>query len=239
MTDLPAHSVRVSTRAKRARLVVTAAEGLVVVVPRGFPVRRVPELLRTHAAWVERALARTAERRGHLDALADSPLPERIELPGVGLLWTVDARATASAGVRGRLSGDTLVLSGNVSDRAACHAAMRRAVARAASERLPLQLGGVELETGWSASKVSVRRQRTRWGSCSARGAISLNESLAYLPARLVRYVLVHELAHTRRLDHSPAFWRLVEVHDACWRDARRELREAWRHIPAWADPGR
>jgi hypothetical protein len=130
-----------------------------------------------------------------------------------------------------------LALTGKVDDREACFAALRRAVSRAAAERLPLMLGGVEAETGWSATRVSVRRQRTRWGSCSAAHAVSLNESLAFLPQRLVRYVLVHELAHTVRLDHSPAFWALVEEHDADWKTARRDLRDAWRHVPVWADP--
>jgi predicted metal-dependent hydrolase len=66
---------------------------------------------------------------------------------------------------------------------------------------------------------------------------VSLNESLVFLPQALVRYVLVHELAHTRRMDHSPAFWALVEKHDAAWRTQRRALRDAWRHVPGWADP--
>jgi len=102
---------------------------------------------------------------------------------------------------------------------------------------LPLMLGGVEAETGWRASAVSIRRQRTRWGSCNSRHAISLNESLVFLPPSLVRYVLVHELAHTKRLDHSPEFWALVEKHDAAWRAQRRALADAWRHVPGWADP--
>jgi predicted metal-dependent hydrolase len=158
-------------------------------------------------------------------------------MPGIGLRWTVTQRPARGPGVRGRLTGDELVLTGDVDDREACFEALRRAVARSARERLPLMLGGVEAETGWSASKVTVRRQRTRWGSCTAAHAVSLNESLVFLPQRLVRYVLVHELAHTRRLDHSPAFWALVEEYEASWRQARRDLRDAWRHVPVWADP--
>jgi predicted metal-dependent hydrolase len=215
---------------------VDAHKGLVVVVPRGFAVARVPEVLRAHAAWIDRAMARTSERRERAEGLALAPVPDRVELPGIGLTWALELRPSDASGVRGRVAGDTLVLSGATADREACYEAMRRAVARAARQRLPLQLGGVEAETGWHAAAVAVRRQRTRWGSCSARGSISLNESLVFLPARLVRYVLVHELAHTRRLDHSAAFWALVEAHDAQWRGARRDLRDAWRHIPAWAD---
>jgi predicted metal-dependent hydrolase len=234
---MPEYSVRVSARARRVRLLVSARDGLVVVVPRGFDQRQVPAILARHAAWIERALANNAERRAHLTAHESGPLPEHLALPGIGLRWQVVLRPGAGAGVRGRVAGEEIVLSGETGDHAACYDALRRAVARAARQRLPLMLGGVEVETGWSATRVSVRRQRTRWGSCTTKGAVSLNESLVFLPPELVRYVLVHELAHTKRMDHSPAFWALVEEHDAGWRGSRRALREAWRHVPGWADP--
>ncbi len=231
------YTLRISPRARRVRLLVNPREGLVVVVPRGFDQREVPAILRRHASWVERALAGSAERREHLAAHEDGPLPTSVKLPGIGLRWDVVLRPGAGTGVRGRVAGETLVLSGETGDHAACYEALRRAVARAARERLPLMLGGVEVETGWSATSVGIRRQRTRWGSCTSKGAVSLNESLVFLPPDLVRYVLVHELAHTKRMDHSPAFWKFVEAHDAGWRASRKALREAWRHVPGWADP--
>jgi hypothetical protein len=231
------YTLRVSDRARRVRLLVSARDGLVVVVPRGFDQRQVPEILARHAAWVDRAVANGAERRDHLTAHEDGPLPAVVTLPGIGLHWDVVLRPGPASGVRGRVSGETVVLSGETGDHAACYEALRRAVARAARQRLPLMLGGVEIETGWSASRVSVRRQRTRWGSCTSKRAVSLNESLVFLPPELVRYVLVHELAHTKRMDHSQVFWSLVEEHDLGWRASRRALREAWRHVPGWADP--
>jgi predicted metal-dependent hydrolase len=231
------YTVRVSARARRARLTVSPRGGLVVVVPRGFDQRQILAILDQHAAWIERAVARTVERRDHLEAHESGPLPSHVKLPGIGAAWDVVLRPGPGVGVRGRVSGDTIVLSGEIGDHEACYEALRRAVARAARERLPLMLGGVEAETGWRASRVSVRRQRTRWGSCTAAGAVSLNESLVFLPQALVRYVLVHELAHTRRMDHSSAYWSLVETHDAAWRTQRRALREAWRHVPGWTEP--
>jgi predicted metal-dependent hydrolase len=231
------YTVRVSPRARRVRLQVSPRHGLVVIVPRGFDQRQVPTILRTHEEWLERAVGRNAERRAHLAAHETGPLPARVELPGIGLVWDVLLRPGPSSGVRGRASGDTLVLTGETSDRDACYEALRRAVGRVARERLPLMLGGVETETGWRASRVSIRRQRTRWGSCTSKGALSLNESLVFLPQSLVRYVLVHELAHTRRMDHSPTFWALVERHETSWRSQRAALGDAWRHVPGWADP--
>lgn len=60
---------------------------------------------------------------------------------------------------------------------------------------------------GFSVRKVSVRNQKTRWGSCSADNNISLNVNLIHLPSQLMRYVILHELLHTRIKNHSRHFW--------------------------------
>lgn len=63
---------------------------------------------------------------------------------------------------------------------------------------------------GFEYSKVTLRDQKTRWGSCSAQNAISLNQKLQFLPSYLIDYVLIHELAHTRHKNHGPQFWSTV-----------------------------
>ena len=97
-------------------------------------------------------------------------------------------------------------------------------------------LAQVARETGLSYGRVAVRRQRSRWGSCSARHDISLNCALLFMEADLVRHVLVHELAHTRHLNHGPAFWRLVARLAPDFEAAERALRGAWRNVPAWVN---
>ncbi|MBF0138229.1 MAG: M48 family metallopeptidase [Magnetococcus sp. DMHC-1] len=75
-----------------------------------------------------------------------------------------------------------------------------------------------------SVSGLSIRGPRTRWGSCSARGRINLNWRLLWLPEELVDYVLVHELCHRHQMNHSPAFWSLVQHHVPDWQRRRRQL---------------
>ena len=58
--------------------------------------------------------------------------------------------------------------------------------------------------------RVQFRQMTRKWGSCSSKGSVTLNESLFYLPHHLVEYVVVHELAHLVELNHSPAFWALL-----------------------------
>ena len=80
--------------------------------------------------------------------------------------------------------------------------------------------------------KTSIRSQRTRWGSCSARKNISLNWRLIQMPAEVCDYVLLHELAHTQHMNHSTEFWGLVERMAPEWRVSRDWLRQHGNSLP-------
>jgi predicted metal-dependent hydrolase len=102
----------------------------------------------------------------------------------------------------------------------------RRALRERARTELTARLGAIAAEQGMSVAGVSIRNQRTRWGSCGRDGHISLNWRLVLMPPEVRDYVLIHELMHLRRLDHSPAFWRLVAAACPGYREARQWLRK-------------
>ena len=95
-----------------------------------------------------------------------------------------------------------------------------------ASLELPVHLYHLADHHGLIVSGVSVRNQRSRWGSCSPTGHISLNWRLVLMPDDIRDYVLIHELMHLRRLDHSRHFWRLVAHACPNYQKARKWLRE-------------
>jgi predicted metal-dependent hydrolase len=100
----------------------------------------------------------------------------------------------------------------------------RQLLARAAKE-LPPQLMALAARHGLTVHRVTIRNQRSRWGSCSSRGHITLNYRLMLMPAHVREYILIHELMHLKQPNHSIRFWRLVD--EACpgFRDAERWLK--------------
>lgn len=246
----PAYCVRVSARARHVRLVMTPDRGLEVVVPRRFDRRRIPELVQSKREWIERAAARVSAeeqmRRRRLEA--DPPcLPERIHLAAVGEEWLVEYRASrvpdSSRNARGRVAarerpGRRLVVTGDIDDADSCRQAICRWLHRKARRHFISRVAEVAFQHRLDYQRVSVRQQRTRWASCSRRKTISLNVKLLLLRPELVDYVILHELCHTVEMNHSPRFWRRLEMHDPEYRAHRALLKGAGVVVPSWVDHG-
>ncbi len=74
--------------------------------------------------------------------------------------------------------------------------------------------------------RVAIKNQKSCWGSCSAHGNLNFNYKIAFLPAHLADYVIIHELCHLAQLNHSPQFWALVATTCPEYRACRRELKQ-------------
>ncbi|NJD98213.1 M48 family peptidase [Thermococcus sp. LS1] len=92
-------------------------------------------------------------------------------------------------------------------------------------------IGEYSRKMGVEPGKIYVRLGRSKWGSCSSRKNLSFNLRLIVVPENLKRYVVVHELAHLRYLNHSKAFWELVGRFYPDYKTARRELKHWWRVV--------
>jgi predicted metal-dependent hydrolase len=103
-----------------------------------------------------------------------------------------------------------------------------RAIAR---EVLPPRLLALAAQHGLTVTRVSIRDQRSRWGSCARGGLICLNWRLVLMPEWVRDYVLIHELMHLRRMDHSPKYWKHVAAACPEYEAARQWLRTHGREL--------
>jgi len=229
------YTIRRSPRARHVWLRFTGSGELVVVVPRRFDMRRVPGVVESNREWIQRAETRAAAHR-EASAQADAgALPDRIRLSAVGREFAVEYRATDSSRVSVVECPDGwLVVTGSTGDVEACRNALVRWLHRVAHDALPPLLREIAAGEGFALRRITVRSQRTRWASCSRSGNISLNIRLLFVDPELVRHVMLHELCHTVRMDHSRTFWALLERYDPDWREHRRGLRAEWRRVPGW-----
>jgi predicted metal-dependent hydrolase len=98
---------------------------------------------------------------------------------------------------------------------------------RTAERELPVRTRELALVHGIAVRRVTVRAQKTRWGSCSARGTISLNWRLIQAPPHVVDYLIIHELMHRREMNHSARYWKLVATACPDYRSAELWLKKS------------
>jgi len=233
-TDEPGNDIelewqlRVSRRSRYARLRILPFGGLEVVIPTRFPRNQVASLVAQHADWARQQLRRQAQLRSAVS------LP-----PTLSLAFDDSSTAIRYHGA-GPLQGDLFTQSDGksidiyASEQREAIRELRRWIRRRARLLLPPLLERVSAQTNLAYNRVSIRSQKSRWGSCSSRCNISLNDQLLFAPPATVEYLMIHELCHTRHLNHSRAFWDLVQSHCPDYRRHETLLGKSRDLVPDW-----
>jgi predicted metal-dependent hydrolase len=196
-----------------------------IVVPVGVNARAVRDFVQRFTPWIDRKVAA-------MQCFAEpaAAIPRSIEFAYTGERFEVEWEEAA----RRELMLDGARLRVRAPDIEQARLKLREWLKLAAQERLAPALLQLARHLNYSIERVVIRCQRTRWGSCSTRGTVSLNCSLVFLAPDVVRYLFVHELAHTKHMNHSAGFWRLVETLEPDYRRLDRELLAGWRTVPLW-----
>jgi predicted metal-dependent hydrolase len=207
-------------KARRYILRVKPDGTLRVTIPRGGSRAEAMAFMARHLSWVTRERARARSERapvqwthGSMVMFAGALHQVRIEAPETGLVACFADRTVAvesALDVRPEIERDL------------------RALAKA---RLVPRLYALAAQHQLEVSRVTIRNQRSRWGSCSRAGAIALNFRLVQMPPDVCDYVLIHELMHLKQQNHGRRFWALVEKACPAFRDAERWLRREGRGL--------
>ncbi len=236
-TSLPEpieYTLIVSKSARRVYLRVEQGRGLLVTIPKRYPKREIPALLESQRSWIMESLQEIDERTPEI--YRQWP-PERLALSAINT--DVDIKYVPTQGGPDSVcwvSANELHVSVTQQSRPVIATAIATALKMRAKSVLTPWLAMRASEHGLSYKRLSIRGQRTLWGSYSSSGTLSLNYKLLFLPTNVVDYVLLHELAHTKHLDHSQAFWQFLEQLKPGAHALDAQLHEAGRLVPPWLE---
>lgn len=206
-------------RSRNVRLSVTA-DGLRVSAPPRVALGEIERVVRDNAPWVRRQLERFATpapqplRHGSLLPLLGGQVRLAVR-PGPRDRWSIDAD---SSRLEVELETPETI--------EAIEAGVESWYREEARWHLGVLVEGWAPRLGVVPGRLTIRDARTRWGSCSESGGIGLSWRLLMAPPEVGEYVVVHELAHLRQMDHSPAFWAIVAAALPGYREPRAWLTE-------------
>ena len=225
------YTIRESRRAKRLNLKLSSQGKLEVVIPIGFDRRQIPDIVKTHEHWIERTRTKL---------IAQPPLqpgesiPKTIQFLATTENWRIEYIPANVISIRISERPETVILWGNTTNESLCRKALRSWLATRAEIFLGPWLRSLSEDCNLPFNQISVRGQKTRWGSCSSDRNISLNYKLLFLPPQVARYVLIHELCHTVHMNHSKEFWQLVQKNDPLYKQWDHDLKNVNQYIPQW-----
>lgn len=225
-----------SRRAKYLRLKLSIQGELTVVVPSGVSLKHAQDFVCAQAAWIEQQLPKVTKL-----AKVKVTKPDSLSLQFIDENWVLHYQADESTNrielceIRSpsmSVPQGELLCSGLVDDTELRNKVIGEWLKAKAKQVIPQRLAQLAEQHGFHYRRVSIRGQKTRWGSCSSQKNINLNYKLLFLPEPLVNYVLIHELCHTLELNHSARFWQLVADCDANYQQHDQLLNRYAREIP-------
>ena len=207
-----AFEIRRTPRARQVRVAVEPDGSVVALLPSRATQRDAAAAVRELRPWIERRQREASART------------ERMARPAGTLPYLGEELRLAPESGRSRVHrrGNVLLVPAAPAGRTE---ALERWYRRAARAEVAPRLDGAVAALGVAYTRLTIRNQRTRWGSCSATGAMSFNWRLLLAPEPVLDYVVWHEACHLVHLDHSPRFWGLLAEHRPDYSEPQRWLR--------------
>lgn len=199
----------ISQRSRSLRVSVLPDGTLKVTTPTRYSERQIEQFLEHHRGWIERQLARLQARK---------PLAPAGSVSVFGKTFQLKTEFSREHPIGIRLEGQQLIINTLTPDTNPESPAAKKQLDRflklTATHYLTQRTTDLAAVMKTSFTKLTLREQTTRWGSCSNRGSLNFNWRLVHFPTEIIDYVIIHELAHRTHMNHSRAFWNLVAQFD-------------------------
>ncbi|MBT3469455.1 MAG: M48 family metallopeptidase [Opitutae bacterium] len=216
--------VRRSNRARRLRLTIGVQGEAILTIPRGCSRAEGIKFLHKHGDWMKKHLGNRKKK----SALS---LMEFLQKQGwlsfAGKKYSIKISFGNSSRIKFMDDFLCFFLNRDGDEELELVGLLRQL----ASEKLKTRTWDLAEEKQLSLARISVRNQKSRWGSCSDRGTVSLNWRLLLIRPDLQDYIILHELAHLTEMNHSGTFWLLLETYDIQARKHDREVTKISREI--------
>lgn len=197
---------------------------VLVGAPKGMPLKDIDAFVLSRADWIMQALEKTRLLAEKAQERAEAGFSEGAPIPIEGRNYALHLVRAARKAVR--TEGISLIVSGPDQSTETVREQVRRYLIDRAMDRLSERVKHFGAIMGKSPGRITIRDQKTRWGSCSSLGNLNFNWKLIMAPPEALDYVVIHELCHMIEMNHSPAFWAQVEKRMPDYRTWRDYLKK-------------
>ena len=214
--------VKRSARAQHVRLEVREESGLTVVIPKSYKPDRLPSLLKEKGRWILDKLAKYGQVQG---VSAQRVLKSGDIVTYFGRDLEVVIRHNHGDTDSVKLEQNRLMVSLRLSANSRLNLVLEQWYRVQAAKLMNKTADMLSAKLGITYNRLTIRGQKSRWGSCSSKGNLSFNWKLIMAPEPVINYVIIHELAHLKEMNHTKRFWELVTEHCPRWREHKKWLK--------------
>jgi predicted metal-dependent hydrolase len=216
------YTLKRSARARCARLEIRQATGLTIIIPKSYDITDISGLMQKKKRWILNNLTRYCQTR---PPAIGKELKSGDSIPYLGGTLKLVLRQNQDSAYSAILENNNLIISPGNKDNG-LGLVLEQWYRMQAAHLIKEKADKLSTRFGLAYNRLTIRGQRSRWGSCSHKGTLSFNWKLMMTPEPVVDYVITHELLHLKEMNHTRRFWRLVEEHCPHWREHRKWLKE-------------
>ncbi|MBI2852146.1 MAG: M48 family metallopeptidase [Chloroflexi bacterium] len=224
--------VKRSPRAKYVRLQVGVRSGLTVVIPPSYDIDAVAGLLNKKKRWILDNLTKYVPR----GKAPENGLGSGDFIPYLGRPLSVNVKHSPGVADGVTLQNDKVFVSLD-SGSAPLNLVVEWWYREQAEKVIRKMVDELSSRMGVTCGRLTIRAAKTRWGSCSRKGNLNFNWRLVMAPESVINYVVIHELAHLREMNHSRKFWEIVTAFCPEWREHRQWLKDHERDLISRLSP--